>query len=646
MMKKQIFALLLAVCLAPALRAEVRLAGFLGDNMVLQRENPVKIWGWADKGETVTVAFNGQVRATRADKAGAWSVTLDPMAAGGPYVLDVKGKGNALKYTDILVGDVWLCSGQSNMEWPVSYSANAEQEIAAADHPAIRVLNVARRPHRVPQDDVPGQWTVCSPQTVGDFSAVAYFFAREINRELGVPVGIINSSWGGTDIETWTSPQSYAKLPAEVKIPYDPAVIALLDKYPTLDRYSERSSDDPGMASKWYAAGTDDQTWEAIQQPQEWSATPLAGVDGLVWFRYTFDVPAQAAGAKAALSLGRIDDADITWINGVEVGRTNGPAANRLYVVPAGVLKAGRNEITVRVEDVTGPGGFTSLPEELFLEVPGPMPVKVPLAGEWKYRTSVINSDYQYVQLGPNSLNSLLYNGMIHPLKDFRIRGAIWYQGENNAILGRSYDYRTLFPNMIRDWRAQWGYEFPFYWVQLANFMDKDGQPAESTWAELREAQTLTLSQPRTGQAVIIDIGDMYDIHPRNKQDVGKRLALNAAYDSYGMQQVVFSSPTYRSMEKSDGKIVLTFNMHASQWDLRNKYGYIEGFAIAGSDQKFYWAKAELQGDRIVVWSDEVADPVAVRFAWGNNPDVNLFNAQGLPAGPFRTDDWKLTTQR
>ena len=649
-MRKILF-VLIALCFMAgfhAAEAEVRLAGIFADNMVLQREQPVKIWGRADRNELVTVLFNGQKLRTRAGRDGAWSVVLEPMPAGGPYVLEVKGKDNAVHCGNVLVGEVWLCSGQSNMEWPVSYSMNATEEILAADYPGIRALNVKRNGSFTPVDDLSAEWTVCTPETVGDFSAVAYYYARELHRELGVPVGIINSSWGGTDIETWTSVSSYESLPEQVRIPYAPELVARLHRNDgtgpdELDLYSERKSDDPGMVGKWYSEETDDSSWERIQVPQEWEGTPLAGTDGLVWFRFEFELPASAAAAPAELHLGRIDDVDITWINGVEVGRTNSPSLNRVYHVPANLLKAGRNVVAVRVEDVVGPGGFTGQSGELFLATGGASPAKVPLSGLWSYNPSVVNEHYQHVDLGPNSAYSLLYNGMIHPLKDFRIRGVVWYQGENNAA--RAHAYRTLFPNLIRDWRGQWGYEFPFYWVQLANFMEKDDVPSDSQWAELREAQTLTLSLPQTGQAVITDIGDAQDIHPKNKQEVGRRLALIALNKTYGRSGTLCSGPTFLSMERRGDRLVLSFDLHGAQWKVADKYGYIRGFAVAGADRRFFWAKAELEGDRIVVWSDRVKNPVAVRYAWGNNPDVNLFNDSGLPAVPFRTDGWKGGTE-
>lgn len=651
MMMRKVILLTMLVFLAgfSRIQADVRLAGVFGDNMVIQRDHSVKVWGWADRNEPVKVIFQDQEHKTHANRNGAWSVTLQPLKAGGPYSLQVKGKRNMVEYQNILVGEVWLCSGQSNMVWPVSLSGNPQEEIAAADHSYIRELNVTKKVHWIPQADIEGQWKVCSPETVADFSALAYYYARELYRKLGVPIGIINSSWGATDIETWISAPTYENLPATVTNPYDPALIASLDKYLSdnsgnLDGYLETMSRDRGLDEKWFKENTDDAAWNQMELPQKWAETPLANVDGFVWFRYAVTLPASAEGVPASLSLGQIDDADITWINGVEVGRLNGYNHSRVYPVPAGVLKAGRNVITIRVEDELAMGGFMSSVEAFFLEIPGSETLKVSLAGSWKYFPTVVNADYFGTRLEPNSLYSLLYNAMINPLKDFRIRGAIWYQGESNTA--RAYAYRTLFPSLIQDWREQWGYEFPFYWVQLANYMEKEKEPANSAWAELREAQTMALSLPQTGQAVTIDIGEAYDIHPKNKQDAAKRLAFNAFHGAYGMKEVVFSGPTYSSMQKQGNKIVLTFDLYGSMLNIRSKYGYIEGFAIAGADQQFFWAKAELQGAKVVVWSDQVGDPVAVRFAWGNNPDVSLYNQVGLPVVPFRTDNWKGITEK
>lgn len=627
------------LCIPVAADAGVRLPGIFGDHMVIQRDEPVRIWGWAVRHEKIEVRFDGRSCRTRADNKGAWEVTLPPVEAGGPYTLTVCGRRDTLRYGDILVGEVWLCSGQSNMEWSVALAGNAAVEIAAADHPQIRSFHVPKRLSWRQADDLSGAWEVCSPATAGHFSAVAYYYARELQQALGVPVGIVDASWGGSAIEGWIAADTYLALPNSVRKPFDQALIASVGAYSErhpegLDGYSEQMLRDPGMAGRWYDPGLDDSAWEAVQVPEGSTAT-FGAVDGLVWFRYSFSLPAPAAGKPAVLHLGRIDDNDITWVNGVEVGRRDGHTASRDYAIPAGLLKAGRNTIAVRIADELGPGGFMDAPGQLRLETGTGC---IPLAGGWKQRPGVTGKAFYDASLSPNSLYSMLFNAMVAPLVKFCIRGVIWYQGESNVE--RADAYRTLFPTMIADWRARWGKDFPFYWVQLPNFMGKDDTPAESAWAALREAQSAALSLPHTGQAVAIDLGEADDIHPANKQDVGRRLALLALNKTYGHAAAVCCAPTFSKAEVRDGQIIVTFATHGSGLTVRNKYGYVEGFAVAGADRRFVWAKAFLRDGRVVVCSDRVKEPVAVRFAWGDNPDVNLYNTAGLPATPFRTDNW------
>ena len=620
------------------LKAEVKVAGLFGNNMVLQRERPVKIWGQADKNEMVEVSFKEQTLKTRANRKGEWQVTLAPMSHGGPYSLEVKGKNNTIRYDNILVGDVWLCSGQSNMEWVVSLAGNAQQEIEDADYPMMRSLNVPKSLHVIPQQETQGSWDVCSPSTVGNFSAVAYFYARELYRKLGIPIGIINSSWGGTVIEAWISPDVYEALPADVQRPEDTGMLESIRKYmkankgKTMKDYQEAVAVDKGMTGKWYAEATDVSSWDEMQIPQEWGTTPLAAVDGHVWFRLDFTLPEANAGKPAVLHLGRIDDNDISWVNGKEVGYTNGYGEERIYNIPAGLLKAGKNSVTVRVTDDMGPGGFIGEAKDVYLEIGAQ---NVSLAGKWKYNPSLVNESFHKASLSPNTIHSSLYNSMIHPFTQFPIKGAIWYQGESNTDMPVAY--QTLFPTLINDWRDKWGYEFPFYWVQLANFMEKDLVPVESGWSGVRDAQQMTLSLPQTGQAVIIDIGEAGNIHPANKQEVGRRLALNAFNKTYGYRDVIFSGPTVASIEKKGDKVLLTFDTHGSALDVKNKYGFIEGFTLAGADGKYEWAKAWIDNGKVVVWSEKVPAPAFIRYGWGNNPDVNLFNKEGLPASPFST---------
>jgi sialate O-acetylesterase len=628
-----------------ALRGEVKLAHIFSDNMVLQQNQPVKVWGTADRNETVEVSFCGQTKKGKADKNGNWMVQLAPGTVGGPYAMEVKGKNSSVTLGNILIGEVWLCSGQSNMEWTVANSMNAAEEMAQADFPQIRVFTVKKDMAFSPQADLSGSWEVCSPETVGHFSAVGYFFVRKLYQELQVPVGLINSSWGGTDVETWTSGETFFRLPEKYMARYQhPGFDTIEDFIRTnVERkkaFEQALEQDRGMEEGWFDPSYDAGSWEKMTVPEKWDGD-LAQADGIIWFRYDFELPEHVAGKKARVHLGPVDDNDVTWINGRRIGETRGFNVERVYDIPPEALAGGRNSLVVKITDDSSIGGFWGKAEQMFLEVDGK---SYRLAGEWRYKPAAITTDFHFVLPSPNMYPTLLYNAMIHPLIRYPVKGAIWYQGENNA--GAAYDYRTLFPALIRDWRAGWGYTFPFYWVQLANFMAKEEEPKECEWAELREAQTLTLALPQTGQAVITDLGEARDIHPRNKQDVGARLAAHALKKDYGKSDLFCESPVYRSMEVLDSGIVLSFDHTAGGLVCRNKYGYIEGFAIAGADRKFVWAQAFLAGDRVVVFSNRVKDPVAVRYSWSNNPDVNLYNSAGLPVTPFKTDDWEWITQR
>lgn len=635
------------LCFASALHAEVKLANIFSNNMVLQRDKPIKIWGWADKNEAIEVHFLNQIKKVKADKTGTWVATLNPVSYGGPYTMEVKGKKNSITLNDILIGEVWLCSGQSNMEmavhgWGSVY--NYEQEIKDANYPQIRAFNVVKDISMKPKDNLGGTWQVCSPQTVSEFSAVAYFFARKLNKELNIPVGIINSSWGGTDIETWTSSDAFNSLPEKFRERYKDFKVDNFDEFAKTNeenkaQYLNALNNDPGISEKWYEPSFNTSAWNKMQLPQMWENV-IGNVDGIIWFKYNISLPKESEGKAATIDLSVIDDNDIVWINGIKIGETEGYAVKRSYKIPENVLKSGNNTIVVKITDNGGGGGIYGKAEQMYLQVQGK---QYPLAGEWQYKESVTNRMYQFIDISPNMYYSLLYNGMINPITGLAIKGAIWYQGENNA--SQAYNYRTLFPTMINNWRTKWGHEFPFYWVQLASYTAKDDKPVNSEWAELREAQTMTLSLSQTGEAVITDIGDADDIHPRNKQDVGLRLALIALNKDYGKKDIVYSGPTFKAMNIEGNKAIISYNNTGKGLCVKNKYGYVEGFAIAGADQKFEWAKAYIDGDKVVVYSEKIANPVAVRYSWANNPDVNLFNQEGLPAAPFRSDNWKGITQ-
>jgi sialate O-acetylesterase len=614
--------------------------------MVLQRDQEVNIWGWADKNEKIEVIFNNQKIKTKSDKDGNWRVVLLPIIYGGPYTLTVIGKSNVVIKENILIGDIWLCGGQSNMEFQVQYANNSKVEISKADYPQIRSFNVVHEMSFTSQTDLNGNWEICSPSTVGNFSAVAYFFARKIYQETGIPIGIINSSWGGTDIETWISPKTFNELSVDFKARYNINKEVNPEEFLTQNAknkvlYDTALKNDFGLKEEWFSPSIDISIWGKLSVPQIWESPDLNSIDGVVWMQYDITLPESAKGKSAIIRLGKIDDNDDTWINGIHVGSTIGYDIPRVYNISPNVLKSGVNRISVRMVDTASGGGLYGQLDEVYLEIDHKIYL---LSGIWKYKIAESNKKYNYVNTSPNSYPSLLYNAMINPIVQFALKGVIWYQGENNA--GNAYDYRTLFPNMITDWRTKWNHELPFYWVQLANYMAVDNEPKESAWAELREAQTMTLSMPKTGQAVIIDIGEANDIHPRNKQHVGLRLALHALNKDYGKKDIVFSGPMYKSMEKRENRIVITFDYSASGLKTDSKYGYVSGFSIAGEDKKFVWAKAYIEGDKVIVYNEQVQHPVAVRYDWANNPDGNLYTKEGLPVCPFRTDTWEGITEK
>lgn len=649
-MKKQLIVFLGLTVLAFTAAAQVRLPKIFGNGMVLQRSAPVPVWGWAAPNEKITLTFNGQVKTAKAGKDGKWQIRLEPMIAGGPYEMRVAGKTHQMAMSDILVGEVWVCSGQSNMEWPLAQSNNAKEEAAKANYPQIRHFAVPKAVSGVPLDDISGgKWETCTPQTAPQFTAVGYFFARELAKELNVPIGLINTSWGGTHSETWTSAAALAQEPdfkdLVARVPTDLSKANQAQEAEFKAMVARLQGENQNInESQWQQPDFDDSQWKTMLVPQLWEGAGLPGFDGVVWFRREFILTDAQAKAGLELQLGPIDDRDDTYLNGVRVGGMNGYNQARHYQVPAAALRVGRNVIAVRVEDTGGGGGMYGAPEQLQLITPnGPQS----LAGPWRWRIGKLG-EFR-ANLSPNEYPTLLFNAMLNPLLPFGIKGAIWYQGESNA--GRAHQYRTAFPMMIKDWRNHWKQgDFPFLFVQLANFNSANGTSEHgSTWAELREAQTQALALPNTGMAVTVDIGESRDIHPRNKLDVGKRLAASALHTVYGMDKP-FSSPLYAGMKIDGRQVTVQFNHVFGGLTVKNKYGYVNGFELAGADQKFYPAKAALiadgTGDKVLVTCDEVPAPVAVRYAWADDPnDVNLFNKAGFPANPFRSDAWKGITE-
>ncbi|PKP10912.1 MAG: 9-O-acetylesterase [Bacteroidetes bacterium HGW-Bacteroidetes-4] len=628
------------------------------DNLVLQQNSKVNIWGIADPGAKLTIKGSwGSQTSCSADKSGKWLAKLATTEAGGPYELSISSGKINRTFTNLMLGEVWVCSGQSNMEMPLlgnwAHVNNAEQEAATADYPAIRLFTVQKNIAFNQIDTIGTQgWQVCDSNTVKDFSATAYFFGRKLHKKLDVPIGLIHTSWGGTVAEAWTSKQALLQMPdfaeqVEKISSLDASRDSLMKKFEadTRKMMQEIAAADPGFEGtnvRFAAPDLDDSNWMPIDFPKLWEETGLGNYDGSGWFRKTIMLTVAVAESELTLYYGAPDDYDEAWFNGVKVGENKEWGKQRVYKIPKGVARVGKNVITLRVYDYTGGGGFMGEPKDY--QLVSDKGISISLAKGWKAKKGF---DFEDIATRPVSLfdpnqPTVLYNAMIHPLIPYTIQGAIWYQGESNA--GRAFQYRDLFKTMIQDWRSNWNQgDFPFYFVQLASYMPRNENPIDDTWAELREAQTLALELPNTGMAVTIDIGDAKDIHPGNKQDVGKRLALNALAKTYRME-IPYSGPMYQSHEIKGNSFELSFDFvyeGLSTSDGRK----LTGFAIAGADKKFYWAEAKINGNKVMVSSAKVLEPVAVRYAWSSNPECNLVNSAGLPTSPFRTDNWRGITQ-
>lgn len=625
--------------------SQIRLPRLVSDGMVLQRDAKDKIWGWAASNERITVRFIDTTYEVVADSSGRWDVLLAPAHAGGPYEMVLRAS-NAITLHDIMVGEVWVCSGQSNMELPVKrVSPIYGKEIANSANEYIRQFYVPQKyDFNGPKDDVEsGSWKSATPQSVLEFSAVAYFFGRELFEIYRVPIGLINTSLGGSPAESWMSEQALKAFPKyheEAERFKDGTLIRKIEEgdnkrirawYETL---AEKDDGYKDQAGSWYRPNLNTSDWGSMSIPDYWANTSLGFVNGVVWFRREFDVPPSMIGKPAKLNLGRIVDADSTFINGIFVGTVSYQYPPRRYDISPNVLRDGKNTIVVRIISNAGKGGFVSeKPYEIVQDNN-----TIDLKGEWKYRLGATMeplTSQTFIRWKPEGL----YNAMIAPLMNYRIKGAIWYQGEANA--GRPMEYRNLFSALIKDWRQGWQQgDFPFLYVQLPNFMKPSNEPSESNWALLREAQLQTLAVPNTAMAVTIDIGEWNDIHPLDKKDVGIRLALAAQKLAYGNATVVYSGPVYQLMSVDGNRISLSFNSVARDLMIKGG-GDLKCFAIAGTDRKFVWAHATIEGDKVIVSSDQVSNPVAVRYAWADNPEgAKLYNKDGLPASPFRTDDW------
>ena len=632
--------------ISSSLCGEVRLPAIVSDGMVLQRDAELKVWGWADPGEQVSVSFRGGSYQATTDADGAWQVRLAPSPAGGPYTMDIAGD-NRITLHNILLGDVWVCSGQSNMthyfgRWQERYAT----EIAEADIPEIRQFYVPTRAVLTgPLDDNPDlSWEEATPENVLDFTVIGYFFAKKLHDKYGVPQGIINTCVGGTRIEAWTSEEGFAAFPdilETIDRNKDTAYVDRVNAEARADRESAgpRVEADKGLTGdvKWFDPAYQPLNWKRINIPGYWEDQGVRNLNGVVWYRRMIHIPESMTGVDAEVKLGRIRNADDFYVNGERVGRTTYEYPQREYTIPAGLLKPGNNLFVVRVSNQNGKGGF--IPDKPYhLTAAGQT---IDLKGDWRFKVGeAYRPPSRAYRRGISAQNqpTSLYNGMIAPYTHFGVRGMLWYQGESNA--GNPAPYQKLMTNLIADWRSQW--EQPdavFLIAQLPNFQDVDYLPAESNWALMREAQLqAALDTPNTGIGINIELGEWNDIHPGNKKPVGERLALRAMSLTYGESDLVTSGPIYRSQKIENGKIILSFD-HVGSGLVANNGEPLAHFAIAGEDKNFRWATAVIQGDQIVVSNDAVPDPKYVRYAWADNPDfANLANAEGLPASPFRTD--------
>ncbi|MBX2890392.1 MAG: hypothetical protein KF734_05655 [Saprospiraceae bacterium] len=649
-MTKPTLLLSLLLLLTLQSNAQLRFARLFTDHAVLQRQKPIPVWGWANPNEQVTVTLANQTQQAKADKNGKWQVKFAAMEAGGPLTLTAETISGRLVFSDLLIGDVWLCSGQSNMEWTVSQSANYAEEKKNADFPKIRHFKVEHKVSLSPEEDLSsGSWEVASAEKVGDFTAVGFFFAREVFQKTGVPIGLLNSSWGGSQVESWISkeamcgsdvlktygenlPKNWEEADLHLERNIKKKLLGNPDANPSLDD-----------EKKYLQPGYDFSHWLKASPMWQWDWKGIWAWRGNGFMARTVEIPAEMTSQITTLGLAEQFSYNEIYINGklAAAGLLKG---TRQFLLPANIWRPGANSLMVKMNKTIEPEwfglGLIGSENDLYVSTPTQ---KISLAGDdWRLMPSF--AEPHSFAHSSNNVGTAIYNAMLAPLIPYAIRGALWYQGETNA--GRAYEYRKSFPLMIEDWRKRWNEDFPFYFVQLSSFGASQNSNQGSPWAELREAQTMTLRLPNTGMAVTTDIGDPNDIHPRNKQDVGKRLAANALKFVY-KQNVLHSGPMFESVRFENDKAILSFRHTGSGLTVKDQYGYLKGFEIAGNDRVFHYAKAEIEGDKVVVQHPRGMVSTSVRYAWADAPeDANLFNAEGFPACPFRTDDWEGVTVR
>jgi len=627
--------------------AQLKLPSVFSDNMVLQQNIDVPVWGWAKPNNEITVDFMGQKKSAIADAEGCWEIILSPLnATYNPQKMLIESGRTILSITNILIGEVWICSGQSNMEFPMGMLKDSEKEIAEAKDSKIRFLTINKfnfKPYEC--DDCKAEWIECSPETAREQTAIGYYFAYELRKKLNVPVGLIEAYFGGASIEAFTSANTLNKWPDLKK------ELAAMAKYQNNKKYrllkqrdqkkwfSELRKSDKGFAENWMNQKKPLKNWKKIELPAKWnSVEKLNGFKGTVWLRKKINIPADWKNKKLILEPGVINDYDIEWLNGKLIGMMQWPWLfwqPRHYEIDAADYKIGENEIVIQVYNKDSSGGMMGETMKIY---PEDAPEKaISLTGEWYYKKGYEGKNLPKAPIPfliAHHTPTALYNSMIAPIIPFGIRGVLWYQGESNQK--NPYEYREMLPDMIQAWRAEWDQGvFPFYYVQIAPFNYNNKKNS----ALLREAQMLSMKVTNTGMAVTMDIGNPKDIHPKNKKDVGHRLALWALAKDYGFTNTIFSGPFYKKMKIDGNKIILTFNYADG---LKTRDGQqLSHFEIAGKNKKFYPAKAEIVDNQVVVSADKVKNPVAVRYGWSDIAKPNLCNKNNLPASSFRTDDWR-----
>jgi sialate O-acetylesterase len=636
---KKLMHCIIGLLFAIAVKAEVKLPRLVSNGMVLQRDQNIHIWGWADVGEKISLTFKNKTYTTKADKNRLWTVNIERQPAGGPFKMLI----NNIELQDLLIGDVWLCAGQSNME-AVMNRANIKENyshiIKNSNYPMIRQFTVKKDMAFNPVQDVASDkgWVGVNPQTVLDFSAVAYFFAKDLYEKYKVPIGIINSSVGGTPAQSWVNSESLKHLPEYDKVAQklkDTAEVSRILNAHALKSaawYKSIKEEDSGINEKWFSATyIPEENWEEIQNLAQLSNKITLPKYGSMWFKTVVDVPEHLAGKAANISLGMMHTEDETYINGEKAGSINSGYTERNYAIRPGLLKAGKNTITIRLISPTTGIGFNPKNSYQLKFENGSIPLDKP----WKFRSGI---ETPLLPKGNGlSLHSptAYYYAMIKPLADYPIKGFVWYQGESNTP--KPEEYLALLTSLIESWRKDWQQEdLPFLYVQLANYCSTPAEPAVSNWALLREAQMRALKIPNTAMVVIHDIGEKDDIHPRNKSDVGKRLALAAERLVYH-ENIVFSGPIYKSVKIQGDQVYVSFNHTGT--GLKSSGGKLNTFELSADGKNFVAAQAKIAGKQVVVWNHNITKPVAVRYAWADSPDgANLYNNEGLPASSFKSN--------